>query len=380
MGYLEILCHGIYYIIRNILESIYIVLALVIGITIFLHIFKIRYLDYYEIIKEEDSNRSEEEKENSEIENQEENEENKKIFIEKKKEKIIIRDPNHSQSKFLTGIFRIILWCIKFIAICIGIGFAFSFIGLVSLLILSFVFIKTGLLFLGSFLGIASALIINFIVLELLYNFIVNKKCKKTRIAISFVIALVIAGISIGMILIGITKFNIVDNVEKNNEVEDVYEYKMSDDLSIDIWNSAMRYVEENRDNIKIVVKHSKYSKTQISNEHDLIDVYCYQDETKTMEAIRDFIEDINNKEIKSYNPSIVYVYASQENINKILQNNQNRYYKAKEEEINELNLRIEKLQEKIYELENKLEEKNDIIEFLEEQIDDEIIVNEIDS
>ena len=298
-----------YHIIRDIIKSIYIVLASVVGVTILLHIFKIRYLDYYEIVKE-DSAKTEKQEDDKEVQDQEVKEEENRIFIENKKEKIIIRDPNHSQSKFLTGIFRIILWVIKFIAICIGIGFVCTFVSLVVLLVLSFMFVKTGLVFVGALFGIIAALIINFIILEILYNFLVNKKSKKTRMWISFIVGLILGGISIGMILIGITQFNYIEDAEINNSIEDVYEFKMTDDLSIDYYSGYIKYIEEDSENVKIVVKHSKYYSTDIINKNDTIDIYCNQDASKFMEAVRDVIQDINNKEIKEYSITTIYVYA----------------------------------------------------------------------
>lgn len=151
---------AIYYTLVNILSSVYLILALVVGIAILLHIFKIRYLDYYEIVKEtgitednkitEDYIKNEKTSNNENIEYTTKN--NKKIFIKKQQEKIIIRDPEHSQSKFLTGIIKIVLTCVKAIAIFVGIPFIFSFVGLVTLLVLSFLFVKTGLVFLGGFI------------------------------------------------------------------------------------------------------------------------------------------------------------------------------------------------------------------------------------
>lgn len=44
---------GLYYAIHRFCASIYIVFSLIAGTTILLHIFKTRYLDYYEIVKEE---------------------------------------------------------------------------------------------------------------------------------------------------------------------------------------------------------------------------------------------------------------------------------------------------------------------------------------
>ena len=376
---------NIYYVIRNILKSIYVAVALIIGTTILLHIFKIRYLDYYEIVKEEnneDNNEDKIQEDNNDSNNSEKTEENenkRKIFIEKKKEKIIIRDPNHSQSKFLTGLLRIILAFIKFMAVCVATVFAFSFIALFCLLILSFMFVKTGLIFCGCLFAIISGIIINFIILEWFYNFIVSKKSKRTRMAISFVVALILAGISIGMILIGVTQFDIISATNIKNEIEDVYEYEMSENLSINSWNCSVEYIEVDSSNIKIVIEHSKYSTTYINKFDDTIEVYCNPDEAKTMELIRDVIKDINNKEIKEYPNPKMYVYASKENIEKIKENEIKKYNLRRQKELDEALQLNEELETKILDLEEQIQIKENTIESLEIEIEEkENIINSL--
>ena len=357
--------NNIYYFIRNIFESIYLIIALVLGITVLLHIFKIRYLDYYEVIQEDNNN----ENENTEIQDNVSNSEKNKIVLEKKKEKIIIRDPEHSQSKFLTGIIRIIIWCIKFIAVCIAVGFAFSFVGLVMTLVLSFLFIKTGLVFIGAFLGIISALIINFIILEILFNFVISKANKKHRIAIALIISLILAGASIGLVLIGITNFNYVEDSNINNEYEDTYEVQMTDNFYISSYYPNLEYIETESDEIKIVAKHSKYYKVNFVNENDTVDIHYMNDGMKTMEMIRDVIDDINNKEIRNYDIPTIYVYASKENITKMKQNETKIYEEQRQNEIIILENRVNELEETI-------EENEDIMESLNEQVkekDDEL-------
>ena len=306
--------YNIYRVIRNVLGSICTILYLVLSVTVLLHIFKIRYLDYYEIVK----------KDVEEIENTETIELDngkKKIFIEKDKEKIIIRDPGHSQSKFLNGIARIILWCIKFIAAFIALGFMFTFVAFSALLVLSFLFVKTGELFIGAFLGLIATLIINFIILEAFYNFITSKKSKKTRMAIMGVIALALAGVSIGLICIGITNFNYVE--ENMNTIKQVYEYEITEDFKITVHGGAIRYIETNSDDVKIVVEHSKYYNIDIADRKENVRIYCYQDSTKIMDTIRDGIQDINNKEIKRYDTTpVTYIYTSKENIKKLQNDN----------------------------------------------------------
>lgn len=337
------------------------VLAFIIGITVLLHIFKVRYLDYYEIVREDDIKESDEKIEDSHSVKLE-SEDSKKIVLEKRKEKILIRDPEHSQSKFLTGIIKVVLLCIKIMAIFFGIGFAFSFVGLVALLVLSFLFVKTGLVFFGSLLGIISALIINFVILQIIYNFIVSKKNHKTRIAILLISSLVLAGLSIGMIFIGATSFNVVE--EDNIEAEDEYNIQMTDNLSIGGWDRNIEYVESDLSDVKIVVKHSKRYKTSLENENDIIYVFSYTDDIDFMNMIRDIIKDINNKEIKSYNyDNLITVYTSKENIEKMKQNKQIQYERSRDSEIENLNNENTRLENKILELENKLEDQESTLE-----------------
>ena len=309
----------IFYHIENILESIYMILSIVVGVTILLHIFKVRYLDYYDIVKEQDIDKNNNDIEEAVIERTKGNGEKRKIFIKKEKQKIIIRDPEHSQSKFLTGLMRFVLMCIKGITLFVGIWFAISFIGLVALLVLSFLFVKTGIMFVGGLLGIISALIINFIILQILYNFIVGLKNHKMRIAILLISSLVLAGISIGMILISITQFNIVE--DNNLELEDTYTIEMKEKLSIGNLK-YIEYIENDSNEIKIVVNHSKYCKTALENYNEQIYIFTRTNNENLMEILRDVIKDINNKEIKGYSNDIkIKVYSSRANIEKLKEN-----------------------------------------------------------
>ena len=189
-------------------------------------------------------------------------------------------------------------------------------------------------------------LIINFIILKLCYNFIVSKKSKKGKLAILFLVSLVLAGIGIGMISIGMTRFNYIENPEENNEIEEFYNVEMKDDLSIGhLYN--VEYIETDSNEIKIVVKHSKYYSAKIINNRAMsidevlenhtqngmiidqilgnsIDIYVLPDNTKTGDMIRKTIKDINNKEIKDYSNYKVYVYTSKENIEKLIRNQNN--------------------------------------------------------
>ncbi|MBR6689652.1 MAG: helix-turn-helix domain-containing protein [Clostridia bacterium] len=356
-----------YYGLRNILEAIYIVFSIIAGTTVFLHIFKIRYLDYYEIVKEnvEDSESIKEEDKDKEIK---EDKDNKKIFVEKKKERVIIRDPNHSSSKFLNGLFNLVLAFIKFVVICLGLLFVFTFVSLCTLLVLSMLFIKTGMLFVGTVLLIIALLIANFVILEILYDFIVNRKFNKVRVGVLFLVSLIITGISIGLILIGFADFEVIENNDNTFTMSDEYVYKMKEDFAFNTYNCAYRYIETDIKDVKIVVNYTKYAKCYVHDLNHGIEIYCGSDELKTIDLIKQIIKDINNKQIKDY-PYVaeVHIYASKENIEKIQENNDKRI--SNEYEIQRQINENENLRDKIERLQNTIDEQKEEINNLRDTI-----------
>ena len=387
-GILGALPGVVYSVIRNILQSVYLCAAVVFSVAIILHVFKVRYLDYYEVIRTEekvplakkvedtDVNVIEEEKEIVETKN------DKKVFLEKKKEKIVIRDPRHSHSKFLNGIFRFVMWCIKFAVACFAALFALSFVGLIGLLVLSFVFTKTGLVFVGAFLGIVAAIIINFIILEGLYNFIVSKKSHKSRMAIMFLISLVLLGVGISSAFIGITSFDYTDEIPESYLAKDTYVFEMSEDLVISPWEysylDSAEYVETNSGDVTVVIEHSKYFSCYWGKNENVIRLYGYSDESKYMEAVRDVINDINNKKIRDVQYfANTTIYASKENIEKLKQNEENYKQKMQTNELQEAYNRIEELETEISNMQDAdvsnaylVEEKEQMITDLEFQLE----------
>lgn len=318
----RILPNKAYYFIHGIFESIYLVFGLIVGITILFHIFKVRYLDYYDAAKKE----YEESRENSEngvenIENKEEKEVNREIKLQfkDKRETIVIRDPEHSQSKFINGIVKFILLCVKGFAIFMGINFGFSFIGLVILLVLSFLFIKTGLTFIGALFGILSGIIINFVILELLYNFIMNRLNHKTRVGIMLIVSLIMAGLGGGLFLIGVTSFNV--STEVVNAESNEYVFPMEENLIIKNYGLDIEYIQEDRSDIKVVVNHSKLNNVIMQRDENIVQFFNNSSNNDFMETMRLTIRDINNKQIQDYYYSKMYVYASNDNIKKIQDN-----------------------------------------------------------
>jgi len=354
----DILPYNIYSVVFSLLEALYIIVAIIIGIVILLHIFKIRYLDYCVIVK------------NVKEKNDEQIEETKeKIYLEKK-EKIIIRDPNHSGYRFIEGLLKSVLFFIKLFAFIIAISMLFTLIGFVICLVLIFLFIHTGLVFLGALIGLISAIVINLLLIYIICSFLFNKKIKRNLSTLIFIISIIVLSIGIGLTLIGIKDFNIIDTNTKDFIKEEKV-IAMNDNLLIDDYYFYLdiEYIENDSNEVKVICKHHKNFNCEINVIDDRIYTNFYSKDIKIMDQLRQIINDINNKELIDYSNYKIKVYTSKNNIDK-LQSNIVNYINHQEEmerqnEINYYQNLIEEQKNKIYELEEKIIEKDNLIEQL---------------
>lgn len=350
-----------YYTLRDVLASLYSVFSFVIGTIVLLHIFKIRYLDYYDIVEQKEDNDLSQNKTDSDVSIQPA----KKIIVDNKKEKIIIRDPAHSESRFLNGIAKIVMLGIKgFVGFC-ALGFIFSLIMLCACFICSFLFVKSGLVFVGALLCIIAAIIINIVILEIAYNFLISKKNAKTRIGISLLASLIAIGIGVGLILVGVTKFNYIEKLKAEDIEKTIFNYEMEEDLSIQTW-ADVEYIESQNTDIRIEVEHSKTFDAYVRRNSDNT---VYVDYTSNNDnffiSMREFIDDINNKQIKDYDYFKIYIYGTKENIQKIKDNYANKQSRTKQYEItiNRLNEKIDTLQEELDEKDIQIDKLNDLVD-----------------
>ncbi len=345
-----------YIFIINILNSILTIALLIISIVIIIHIFKIRYLDYYEEIKKDINNNEEKD--------------NNKILSKKTENKIIIRDPNHSEYKFINALFKFIISIIKFFLLLFGLFVAFILICLFASFITSFLVIKTGLFFLGLITTILSSSVIAIIILLLILNFVFNRKSNKKKIIWSFILSLVLFGIGCGLTFVGTLSFDIIDNNEKTLKTI-TKEYDMKDNLLLyPHSNYNIEYIKADNNNIKVEYSISKYCQIEEHYNKDNNNTitawpYC----NNPTKIIRNVIKNINNKEIIPLNNEIekITIYTNQSNIDK-LKNNYDNYLKEIEKEnqernnyenrINELENKNNELQQQVYDLEEKLNNK----------------------
>ena len=126
------------YELRDILNNLVIVILLILSIIIFIHLFKIRYLDYFITI--EDSN------------------------------------AKHSTMSFYHFLMKIIILILKITAIFLIIPVIFTFITLIIMAIVSVCHINYSLIFLYIALACLAGSLLCYLILNFLYNFIFNKE------------------------------------------------------------------------------------------------------------------------------------------------------------------------------------------------------------
>jgi len=302
---------SIYFTVYSIIEALYCLVVLVFGITLILHIFKVRYLDYYLIIKDKEIEFDDEDEELKT------DEDIKKID---KKNNIIIRDPKHSGYRFISTLLSILLFGLKTLVSFIGFVFCLSLILFVCLLVMSFLISKTGLFFIGLLLSLISCIVVNIVILIFIYNFIVSKKNKKGKLALTFLISLIIAGVGIGFMFVGFSKFEKINN---NTNVM-INTFEMNDDLFFYSYVSEIEYIESDNKDVEVVCNCPDYYNIDFVSVDDGYYFNSWFDETD-LNVINKLIEDFNNKKIVDYNNKI-YIYTTKDNI-KILNDNLSEHF-----------------------------------------------------
>ena len=305
------------------------------SIIIVVHVFKIRYLNYYKKLRNVGLSNNENDK--SDIENTNDNlnvNKKNKIFFKTTEKQIIIRDSEHSEYRFINAIFKFLIGIIKIFTIFIAIFLIFTLISILLLFVLSFRVSRTGMFFVG-LLGISlSSATITVVFLLLIINFVFNRKNDKMKMIWTFIISIIFLGISCGLTFAGTLNFKI-----ENSLITQSKEFEMNDKLFFEIYgyrygyDKEIKYIESNIDNIKVEYKVNKYcqlaGERYYQNDGIYLRGYCpdvlrYND--NPIELVRDFLDNLNDKKIEIQNSKLedIIIYASKENIKKLKANMNN--------------------------------------------------------
>lgn len=173
----------------------------VIGFVVILHLFNIRYLNYYLTVEDENIKKKTFEPAIEEIKNS-----------TPIKEKIIIRDPKDSSFNFFNLLTKITILTFKIFSVFMFIPITFSFIFLIGLSALSFCYLSYTSLFLYSAGITIGCALICLIIMYFVYNFIFNKNIKFKMVFIVFISSLLLVGINSGLFAGKILQFNYIPN------------------------------------------------------------------------------------------------------------------------------------------------------------------------
>ena len=347
----------------SILDYIILIFVEIVAIIIFLHIFKTRYLDYYNKLKQETLEKIDE-SENIKLEKNSINEDNNnKIIFKNNENKIIIRDPKHSEYKFINGLMKLIVQIIKILTLFISVSFCLILIFLFCCFILSFAIWKTGILFVGLLMAILSASLVDIIFILIIFNFVFNRKSNKKNMIWLFILSLIGLGISSGLILLGTLNFKVVkdDDLFKTETIQ----FKMEDNLFFDVYQD-IEFIETDIDNIQLeykVINLFDVKSYKTYNNRVYLHSFC----SDPINLIKEIINNLNDKKIISFDSELVdiKIYASKENIEKI-KNNEKEYYLKQEN----YNNQIEYYENLIDDYQNTIDTNNDKIFELEMQIE----------
>ena len=315
-----ILHYKLYYFFEVIGETILGALLVVGSLIIIIHIFKMRYLDYYNKIKNEvEETKKTEEQIEEKKETKKDNKEENKICFKNNENKIIIRDPSHSEYRFVTGLAKIIIGIFKFFALCLSAFVIMAIIFLFIAFVSSFLLYKTGAVFFGLLVTTLSSAIIAIIILLILINFVFNRVNDKKKMIWTFIISLVTFGIGCGLIFIGSLSFDIVYDSE--NPIIITKEYKEVNSFFVNPYNDyEIKYdiVDSNIITVEYTVPYGCAVEDNM-HENGMISPYLTCDNPTSI--IREFIRNINeNKKIIVSDRYIqtMTIHANKKNIKKI--------------------------------------------------------------
>lgn len=334
----------------SLVSSILALACIILSLVIMTHLFKARYLDYYENMNKDIDEQT---KETSE-------ENNSNVKLDKKDRKIVIRDPKHSEYRIVKGIVKIIIGIIKFFALCFAFYLAIMLVGIFCAFILSFLVIKTGIFFIGLIIAIIAAAIIVGDILLLILNFVFNRKLDKKKMIWTFLIGLALFGIGFGLAFTGALKFDMdVDNstLSKVETKERDMDYNL---ILAGFDYGNIEFVESDNNNIKIEYTVNKYCTVDESKNENVLHAYAVcNNPTK---VAREVIKNLNNKKVIGFDQYIeeVTIYSTKQNID-ILKANTDKYFEEQREYENELEQKENEI--------NRLIDENDTLRIKLEEL-----------
>ena len=333
----------LYRTIYSIFSFAYRIFGVIVGFVLLIHIFKIRYLDYFITIEDEAVKTKKIEAPIDEKEQTKDPQERK--FIEKKKNTIIIRDPKHTSYSFFGSLAKIVVLFIKGLLIFFALPCIFCFIGFVFITTGAIWFIKDGIFFLGVAVALIGCVLINYLILKMIYNFVLEQNIPFKKIFQIFMIGLVFSGVGTGISFCNYLTFE--KDASKEKTVKTTKTIPMQDNIFFEFLDhDNVEWIEdETQEDIQLEITHNALNTPVINyyriyHEEDVgstLDIPKYINYQIYFGVDEDFIDQLNwmiehIKEKKRIDVSQENLYqititTTSENISKLKDNYQKIYY-----------------------------------------------------
>ena len=355
----------------DILNSIWLFLSnviyLILFVTIFIFVYKSRFLDKYNGVAKV-----------KEKVNKEENE--GKIEVIKDEVKITEKAEKHSFVIFdvLGRLFTIFIKiCLFFILMLVLLFFIILVIGTTLSLIAEFI----GIHFIGIFITLLGATVVLGIITELLIRFLLSSTIPFKRMFWVFMSSIVVFGIGCATATYEFTRVEYIDELPINAKLEnEEYVFDMQDNLVVSIGGYYdLEYVVDDTltDQIKVNVEYYEdYLSMNVEIFNKYLNAYNYVPWNKTMNYLDLLKDDLKDKVLYNYDDLSyvsITITTSSSNIETLKNNTileQNKYEEEMEQEsyyINEIN----RLEEENYNKDETISELEDKIAELEERLND---------
>lgn len=297
-----------YYVTSVIGDLTFLALVIIIIITI-IHIFKVRYLNYYITIEDPEVSPS-------------------------KRQKVIIRDPKHSTTSFIKILSKLLKLFLKGVLLFVFIPLIIMFVFILMLVAFTLYHINIGIISLYVLLTLLGISISIYLLIKIIYNFIFNLKTNFNKIFHFFIISLVLIGIFSGLTLTTYLNYKPV-KVDYNNKdfITDNREINFADNIILPFLREGTTEIniDNNEPNIKLEISHLKeatyniytYNDTYYDKNYLTYGINCYPN-TSGISNLNDILDDIKNKQRRDYLLSNTYkvtITTSLDNLNKLKEN-----------------------------------------------------------
>ncbi|NLE30965.1 helix-turn-helix domain-containing protein [Candidatus Dojkabacteria bacterium] len=300
---------------KLITEVVYIVVAVV----SFVYIYKIRFLDKFEIAKKEDRKPQESKEEVV-----------KEEIVDKKGRKVEIRRYDFGLFSFIG---KVALFFIKCFTAFISLPIIFLLFASVASVLIGIVLMFNGVIFIGVIIFLLSLIVFTISLLYILYNFIVNHRSDWQKIFIFFVACVVGFGIGAGLSVLEFSKMKISNEAPKNvvrEKKEEIIEMKNNYVLQNIPYDTQYIVDETLGNHLRIEIEYYDEFTQDVKVEtydNPASDIYVSPARKLSVDLSQLYtilINDLKEKTISDYSALgniYVKVYASELNINKLKEN-----------------------------------------------------------